>query len=426
MKRWVAIWLCVVLLAAVLPSGGAYAAAEGQELTLGQLKAKFPHGAYWNHTKGGSEDYTYTPCTHHVGNCTYNGSCGCNSYKNVAIQCMGFAYRLASLAYDCDPRAEWPTNRNKSALDTLKAGDIVRYRGNTHSIFVTAVEGETVTFADVNWDGHCGIRWNATVTKDTLRATFTYVKSAPYALAPEPALTVRYDGNGGTIDTTVVGHTYRVLSTNGINMRQDGGISHEKITALPCGTEFTVAVEDTKEADGYTWGKTTYGDKTGWVVISDFVEKIGAVCDSEWSLAEGILCRGGVPLSQTHILGAAMAAPVDPTETGLYRAGHRFAGWNTAADGSGVAVTAGLLPEALGADGDVVTLYALWEPILLGDADGDGRLSNRDLGLLQRYLNGWEVAVTEDADLNGDGTINNKDLGLLQRTLNDWNKEEEE
>ena len=184
MKRWVAIWLCVVLLAAVLPSGGAYAAAEGQELTLGQLKAKFPHGAYWNHTKGGNEDYTYTPCTHHVGNCTYNGSCGCNSYKNVAIQCMGFAYRLASLAYDCDPRAEWPTNRNKSALDTLKAGDIVRYRGNTHSIFVTAVEGETVTFADVNWDGHCGIRWNATVTKDTLRATFTYVKSAPSAWTP--------------------------------------------------------------------------------------------------------------------------------------------------------------------------------------------------------------------------------------------------
>ena len=61
--------------------------------------------------------------------------------------------------------------------------------------------------------------------------------------------------------------------------------------------------------------------------------------------------------------------------------------------------------------------------IVLGDADGNGRVNNRDLGLLQRYLNGWDVSVCPQADMNGDGTVNNKDLGLLQQALNGWTEE---
>ena len=179
MKKRLVFGLCLLLLVALMPWGGATAAER--TLTLSELQQKYPHGSYWNHTKGGSEDYTWTPCTHHAGNCTYNGSCGCNTYQNIAIQCMGFAYQLASLAYDSDPRSDWPTHREASALDTLKAGDIVRYRNNTHSVFVTAVVGDTVFLADCNWDAHCMIQWNRTVTKDTLRASFTYVKSAPHS-----------------------------------------------------------------------------------------------------------------------------------------------------------------------------------------------------------------------------------------------------
>ena len=73
-----------------------------------------------------------------------------------------------------------------------------------------------------------------------------------------------------------------------------------------------------------------------------------------------------------------------------------------------------------------MTLYAQWIPILSGDADGDGRVNNRDLGRLQQYLNDWEVVVTAEADMNADGKLNNRDLGLLQRYLNDWNAEEGE
>lgn len=54
-----------------------------------------------------------------------------------------------------------------------------------------------------------------------------------------------------------------------------------------------------------------------------------------------------------------------------------------------------------------------------GDIDGNGRVNNRDLALLQKYLNEWEVVVVEVAlDVNGDGKVNNRDLAKLQQILN--------
>ena len=57
--------------------------------------------------------------------------------------------------------------------------------------------------------------------------------------------------------------------------------------------------------------------------------------------------------------------------------------------------------------------------ILLGDLDGNGQLNNRDLGLMQKHLNDWDVDIVEEAlDVNGDGKLNNRDLGALQKLLN--------
>lgn len=58
-------------------------------------------------------------------------------------------------------------------------------------------------------------------------------------------------------------------------------------------------------------------------------------------------------------------------------------------------------------------------PYILGDANGDAKVNNRDLGWFQRYLNDWGVQVNPLAcDMNGDGRINNRDLALLQIALN--------
>ena len=58
--------------------------------------------------------------------------------------------------------------------------------------------------------------------------------------------------------------------------------------------------------------------------------------------------------------------------------------------------------------------------VLPGDADGNGKVNNRDLGRLQQHLNEWVVTIDSDAcDLDGNGRVNNRDLGLLQRLLNE-------
>ncbi len=59
-----------------------------------------------------------------------------------------------------------------------------------------------------------------------------------------------------------------------------------------------------------------------------------------------------------------------------------------------------------------------------GDVDDDGEITNRDLGFLQRYINGWDVEINELAgDVDRDGELTNRDLGILQRYINGWNVE---
>ena len=62
--------------------------------------------------------------------------------------------------------------------------------------------------------------------------------------------------------------------------------------------------------------------------------------------------------------------------------------------------------------------------VIIGDANGDGKVNVRDLGIIQQYLNGWKVTVVDGAcDVNADGKLNVRDLGLLQQHLNGWDVE---
>lgn len=59
--------------------------------------------------------------------------------------------------------------------------------------------------------------------------------------------------------------------------------------------------------------------------------------------------------------------------------------------------------------------------ILYGDANGDGAVNNRDVALLQQYINKWDVTLDlVAADANGDGAVNNRDVALLQQYINKW------
>ena len=55
----------------------------------------------------------------------------------------------------------------------------------------------------------------------------------------------------------------------------------------------------------------------------------------------------------------------------------------------------------------------------VGDVDGDGDITPKDVTILRRYLaGGWNVSVSvEDADVDGDGDITPKDVTVLRRFL---------
>lgn len=165
-------------------------------MTFAELQVKFPDGKFWNHVgkpgngpaQNNQDGWTNTPCPRHF-NCgtstqTCNGFQPAESSGQLSHQCMGFAEKLGFDITGFNPREDangWVTYKNSSALDNLKAGDIVRYKNGGHSIFVTAVDGETVTYVDCNGgDLRCEIRWNETITKSTLRDTFTHLRSAPF------------------------------------------------------------------------------------------------------------------------------------------------------------------------------------------------------------------------------------------------------
>ena len=58
---------------------------------------------------------------------------------------------------------------------------------------------------------------------------------------------------------------------------------------------------------------------------------------------------------------------------------------------------------------------------MFGDVNNDGKVNIRDLGLMQQYINGWEVTIDlELADVFVDGKINARDLGRLQQYINGW------
>ena len=175
------------------------------KMTLSQLKAKFPHGKYWNHigsSKNNPNGVTSRPCTHHGyqgSGCSYDGSCGCNatSSSHQAIQCAGYAYKLGLDAFGSDPKYWSQTSSRSYVYDKLKAGDYVRINRNSHSIFITGVSGNTVTYTHCNVDGQCKIEWGRTMSKSELASKLTYIRIAPSTFS-KYAMDIHYDNNGGS------------------------------------------------------------------------------------------------------------------------------------------------------------------------------------------------------------------------------------
>ena len=197
-KRMIGLLLVLCMVLSLMPVFSVPAEAAAG-LTLQELKAKFPAGRYWNgNNPDGTTDRACTVRSNgshpDVGDSDLGSSPGDN-YWCGACQCYGFALKVAYDACGITSQSYWGDVGFKkltgsSALDSLKPGDIIRVGGESygHSVFVTAVDGDSFTYGDCNYIRGCGIRWDVSGTKTAVRNgtfhgyAFSYVLSAPTPL----------------------------------------------------------------------------------------------------------------------------------------------------------------------------------------------------------------------------------------------------
>lgn len=183
---------------------------DGISARIEALKVKFPHDAYWNHVGSASDmvdGYTMSPCTlHKVDGIHIEGTngCTCNHFVNQkhggkTTQCMGFAYKLG---YDVFGDTTW-TRKTENPVANVRVGDILRLNNDTHSVFVTAKNGNFVVVGEANYPNSCKISWGRTINLAADSITY-YERADNYDYVVNTAFAAQNPGASGT-DTTGTG-----------------------------------------------------------------------------------------------------------------------------------------------------------------------------------------------------------------------------
>lgn len=118
-------------------------------------------------------------------------------------QCYGFARLVGYNVFGSYP-SSWS---RVYSISNVKKGDILQYgntSGNGHTVFVTNVSGDTITFVDCNGNGNysgssyvrsCGIKWDNTINKYSNmfgKYGFSYLLSSPDLTNPVDKSTDNY------------------------------------------------------------------------------------------------------------------------------------------------------------------------------------------------------------------------------------------
>lgn len=199
------------------------------------------------------------------------------------------------------------------------------------------------------------------------------------------------------------GDVYKIDSYDGVNLRKGAGTSYKTLTAIPDGTE--IVVTDTKKADGYNWGKTTYDGYTGWCVL-EFAELVYKHQKPTPPVTEA---------PTTTAPETTEPSPTEPEET--LPATFDEATFDEATFDE-VIVTEP--EESTPATFDEIETLPSFGEAYKGDVNGDGKINVKDATLIQKHLAKIEV-ITDDyiefADLNNDGRITVVDATIIQKKL---------
>ena len=167
----VSILLALLMIVQIMPATEVWAVSESQfDSKMSELKGQYPNYSCWNDRFD-------------------NGS-----------ECWGFANMLGYKVFGTKP-STW---KKVYSINNVKKGDLIQYgstNGSGHTVFVTSVSGDTITFVDCNGNGnysgankvrHNGVLWGNTIKKGNKmygRIDFSYICVSPGFDNPNPVTT---------------------------------------------------------------------------------------------------------------------------------------------------------------------------------------------------------------------------------------------
>ena len=180
-KRILSILMCLIIImpfaSFVTKTVAASSLDENEFLNkMNILRNTYRDKEYWNNYNSCGYDGTGgRKCSCNPA-CSASCSCKCGKFylngNYYGGQCYGFANKMGYLTFGSVPTASWS---KYTSVKEYFAGDYVRIRNDHHSIFITSVVGNTITYADCNNYGPCQVKWDRTISVSSLRSITTYV-----------------------------------------------------------------------------------------------------------------------------------------------------------------------------------------------------------------------------------------------------------
>lgn len=237
------------------------------------------------------------------------------------------------------------------------------YSGGGHVAVVEEIQNGTITFSNSGWNSY--------------NFYLTYAETSD-PNAGESNWNFQgyiYIGDFST-DKTKTPSTYKtgiyqVDVDSYLNMRSGAGTSHSQVASVPDGAKLTVT--QVKEAEGYTWGYTTYKGNKGWVAL-DYCNYIS---------------EASKPTSTTAPETKSPTEPTTQTET--------QPATKPVTEPSEDFLTSGV-----------------------GEINGDGKINILDATMIQKYLVGkikFTDAQIKSSDVNFSGNVDINDVTALQKYL---------
>lgn len=202
------------------------------------------------------------------------------------------------------------------------------------------------------------------------------------------------------------GDVYVVDSYDGINLRKGPGTSYKTLTAIPDKTE--IVVTDTKKADGYLWGNTSYDGYKGWCVL-EFAELVYEQPEPQ---------KPETPAPEVTVPEVTVPEVTVPEET---IPEETLPATFDELPSFGATVDEATKDEATKDEATMDEIGDIsQEGFVVGDVNGDGKVSITDATLLQKFLaKVGEIpeGCMKFADVNGDGKVSVADATYIQKKL---------